>query len=100
LEWLKYRVEQYRVSRTNACEAIDDFDELNKLGQGFTSSDPLEKVDAGDGSVPRPTFINQNLKVDYKVKLIMLFKEYVVCFAWNYTKMPRLSTFCDDLSTK
>jgi hypothetical protein len=86
LEWLKHCVEQYRVCRTDACEAIDGFDELNKLGQGFTSSDPLEKVDAGDGSVPRPTFINQKLKVDYKVKLIVLFKEYIVCFAWNYKR--------------
>jgi hypothetical protein len=27
------------------CEAIEDFDDLSKLGQGFTSADPLEKVD-------------------------------------------------------
>ena len=73
------------------CEAIDDFDELDKLGQGFTSPDPLEQVDIGDGSVPRPTFINQNLEADYKVELIALPKEYVDCFAWDYTEMPRLS---------
>ena len=53
------------------------------MGQGFIWADPLEKVDVRDGSVPRPTFINQKLKVDYKVELIVLFKEYVVCFAWN-----------------
>ena len=58
------------------------------MGQGFTWADPLEKVDVRDGSVPRPTFINQKLKVDYKIELIALFKEYVVCFAWNYTEMP------------
>ena len=58
------------------------------MGQGFTWADPLKKVDVRDGSVPRPTFINQKLKVDYKVELIVLFKEYVVCFAWNYTEMP------------
>ena len=87
LEWFKHHLEQYRASKTDVCEAID-FDELNKLGQGFTWADPLEKVDVRDGSVPRPTFINQKLKVDYKVELIALFKEYVVCFAWNYTEMP------------
>ena len=74
-EWLKHHAGQYRASKTNVCEAIDDFNELDKLGQGFTSVNPLEKVDIGDGSVPRPTFINQNLKVDYKVKLIELLKK-------------------------
>jgi hypothetical protein len=41
-EWLKHRVEQYRANKTDVCEAIDDFNELDKLGQGFTSADPLE----------------------------------------------------------
>ena len=81
VEWLKHRVEQYRANKTDVCEAIDDFDELDKLGQGFTSADPLEQVDIGDGSVPRPTFINQNLEAGYKVELIALLKEYVDCFA-------------------
>ena len=71
--WLKHRVEQYRTS-TDVCEDIDDFDELNKLGQGFMSPDPLEKVDIRDGSAPRLTFVNQKLEVDYKVKLIKLLK--------------------------
>ena len=52
IEWLKHHVEQYRANKTDACEAIDDFDELDKLGQGFTSADPLEQVDIRDGSVP------------------------------------------------
>jgi hypothetical protein len=34
------------------CEAIEDFDDLSKLGQGFTSVDPLEEVDIGDGTEP------------------------------------------------
>jgi len=42
LEWLKRRLQHYRTKKTDACEAIDEFDELNKLGQGFTSADPLE----------------------------------------------------------
>jgi hypothetical protein len=36
------------------------------LGQGFMSADPLEKVDLGDGSIPRPTFVNKNLLAEYK----------------------------------
>ena len=39
------------------CEAIADFDDVYKLGQYFMSVDPLEKVDIGDGTVPRPTFL-------------------------------------------
>ena len=58
VEWLKHRVEQYRANETDGYEVIDDFDELNKWGQGFTSADPLEQVDVRDGSVPRLTFIN------------------------------------------
>ena len=41
--------------------------------------------------MPRPMFINQNLEADYKVELIALLKEYVDCFAWDYTEMPGLS---------
>jgi hypothetical protein len=52
VEWLKHRVEQYWANKTDACEAINDFDELNKLGQGFMLADPLEQVDIGVGSVP------------------------------------------------
>jgi hypothetical protein len=52
VEWLKHRVEQYHANKTDACEAIDEFNELDKLGQSFMSADPLEQVDIGDGSVP------------------------------------------------
>ena len=51
-------------------KAIEDFDDLDKLGQGFTSADPLEKVDLGDGNIPRPTFVNKKLLADHKVDLI------------------------------
>jgi hypothetical protein len=57
IEWLEHRVDQYRANKTDACEAIDDFDKLDKLGQRFTSVNPLEQVDIGDGSVPRLTFL-------------------------------------------
>ena len=63
------------------CEAIENFGDFDKLGQGFTSADPLEKVDIGDGSIPRPTFVNANLSIDYKADLIKLLKKYVDCFA-------------------
>jgi hypothetical protein len=43
------------------CEAIEDFDEVEKLGQGFSSADPLEEIDIGDGITPRTTFVNKNV---------------------------------------
>ena len=73
------------------CEAIEDFDDISKLGCGLTSADPLEEVDIGDGSVHRPTFVNKNLDPAFKAELIKLLNEYVDCFAWNYHKMSGLS---------
>ena len=45
-------------------EAIEDSDDRDMLGQGFASADPLEKVDIGDGTIPRPTFVNKNLSAE------------------------------------
>lgn len=64
---------------------------MDKLGQGFKSVDPLEEIGVGDGTIPRLTFVNKNLKDNYKVVLIELLKEYVDCFTWEYHEMPGLS---------
>jgi hypothetical protein len=90
IEWLKKCVEQYRSEKNDICEAVDDFSDVEKLGQGFTSADPLEEVDIGNGAVPRPTFVNKNLDASYKAKLMDILKEYVDCFAWSYSEMPGL----------
>ena len=68
------------------CEAIEDCDDLDKLGQGFISADILKKVDIGDGTIPKPTFVNKNLSVEYKADLVNLLKEYVDCFACSIMK--------------
>ena len=85
-EWLQQCIEHYRDKANDMWEAIEDLGDLDKLGQGFTSADPLEKVDIGDGSIPRPTFVNANLSNGCKADLIKLLKEYVDCFAWNILK--------------
>ena len=90
-DWLMERIEHYRSRMNDMCEAIEYTEDMDKLGQGFTSADPLEKIDIGDGSVPRPTFVNANLSAEYKADLIKLLKEYVDCFAWSYSEMPGLS---------
>ena len=61
-----------------------------KLGYGFTSADELEEVDISPGDKPRPTFISKKLNPDSREPMIALLKEYSDCFAWDYTKMPRL----------
>ena len=92
-EWLQQRIDQYRARTNDMCEAIEDSGDLDKLGQGFTSADPLEKVDIGDGTIPRPTFVNKNLSAEYKADLVNLLKEYVDCFAQKYHEISDLS--CD-----
>jgi hypothetical protein len=42
------------------CEATEDFDEVEKLGQGFSLDDPLELIDIGDGITPRPTLVKKH----------------------------------------
>jgi hypothetical protein len=88
-EWLQQRIDHYRAHKTDTCE--EDLDDLGKLGQGFTSAGPLEEVDIGDGTMPRPIFVNKNLDPIFKLELIKILKEYVDCFAWNYNEMPGLS---------
>ena len=42
LEWLQQRIEHYRSQENDMCETVEDFDDMSKLGHGFTSADPLE----------------------------------------------------------
>jgi hypothetical protein len=70
------------------CEATEDFDEVEKLGQGFSSADPLEEIDIGDGITPRLTYVNNNMSLDHRDAIIKLLKEYVDSSTWNYREMP------------
>jgi hypothetical protein len=90
-EWLQQRIDHYRAHKNKTCEAIEDLDDLGKFGQGFTSADPIEEVDIGDGTVPRQTFVKKNLDTTFKLELIKLLKEYIDCFAWTYNEMSGLS---------
>jgi hypothetical protein len=55
---------------------MDQFiEDEGKLGHGFTSLDELEKIDLGDGSKPRPTYISAKLEEDYNKELIALLKK-------------------------
>ena len=72
-------------------EAIEDFQERENLGHGFTHVDPLEEIEIGKGDRSRPTFVSENLLADYKKQLIELLKEYSDFFAWEYHEIPGLS---------
>jgi hypothetical protein len=61
-----------------------------KLGYGFTSADELEEIDIGPGDKPRRTFVGTKLRPCVREPMIALLKEYVDCFAWDYTEMPGL----------
>jgi hypothetical protein len=91
VEWLWHRTEQYRSTTNDMCETIEDFDEVEKLGQGFLWADPLEKIDIGDGITPRPTFVNKNMSLEHKNAILKLLRDYIDCFAWNYHEMSGLS---------
>jgi hypothetical protein len=80
-----------RSSNSSMGDMIEEFRDLDKLGHGFTSVDPLEEIDIGDGKTPRPTIVNKTLETDPRNEMISLLKEYLDCFAWNYTEMPGLS---------
>jgi hypothetical protein len=81
VEWLQKRVEHYWANKNDMCEAIEEMENLDKLGPGFKPVNPLEEIDIGDGVTPRPTFVNKNLSDDYKNNLVEFLKEYVDCFA-------------------
>jgi hypothetical protein len=57
------------------CEAIEDFDEVEKIGQGFLSADPLEEIDIRDGITPRLTFVNKNISLEHNDAIIKLLRD-------------------------
>jgi hypothetical protein len=91
VKWVQHRTEQYRSITNDLCEAIVDFDEVEKLGQGFSSADPLEEIDIGDGITPRLTFVNKNMSLERKDAIIKLLINYIDCFTWNYREILGLS---------
>jgi hypothetical protein len=87
-----YGIERNNISLLRTmCEAIEDFNEVEKLGKGFASVDPLEEIDIGDVITPRPKFVNKNMSLEHKDAVIKLLRDYVDYFAWNYREMSGLS---------
>jgi hypothetical protein len=66
LEWLSRQTVEYRSYTDDAMGMVEDLDELGKLGRGFSSMEDLEKVDIGDGVIPRPTYVSACLSMSEK----------------------------------
>jgi hypothetical protein len=66
LEWLSRWTSEYRSSKNYAMGVVEDLDELDKLGLGFSSMDDLEKVDISDGVVPQLTYVSAHLNTSQK----------------------------------
>jgi hypothetical protein len=79
-----------RSSNSSVGDIIEEFRDLDKLGQGLTSVDPLEEIDIGHCKTTRSTFVNKTLETNPRDEMIDLLKEYTDFFAWNYTEMPVL----------
>jgi hypothetical protein len=67
LEWWSRRIAEYHSYMDDAMGVVVDLDELGKLGRGFSSMDNLEKVDIGDGVIPRPTYVSAHLNTSQKI---------------------------------
>jgi hypothetical protein len=80
LEWLSRQTTEYHSYMDDAMGVVEDLDELGKLGRGFSSMDDLEKVDIGDGVVPRPTYVCARLNIGQKLEIIELLNAYTCCF--------------------
>jgi hypothetical protein len=80
VEWLYHRTEQYRSTLNDMCDDIEDFDEVEKLGQCFSSTDPLEEIDIEDGITPRTIFVNKNMSLEHNGAIIKLLGDYIDCF--------------------
>jgi hypothetical protein len=66
LEWLSRWTVEYYSYMDDAMGVVEDLDELGKLGRGFSSIDDIEKVDIGDGVIPRPTYVSARLNMSQK----------------------------------
>ena len=54
------------------------------------TEDKVVQVNMGNEANPKPIFISDSLSSQEKEDLILLIREYIDVFAWNYEDMPGL----------
>ena len=52
------------------------------------TEDKMIQVNLGSRDQPKPIFISESLSPTEKKELIVLVREYINVFAWNYQDMP------------
>jgi hypothetical protein len=91
ITWLQGWVNKYHSEVNGMCEAVDDFDDIGKLGQGFMSIDKLDEINMGGEMDKRLTYINAGLYGEQRHKMYELLRGFIDCCAWTYKEMPGLS---------
>jgi hypothetical protein len=91
LEWLHCLTGEYHPGQNDTGGLVEELENEGMLGQGFLSMDRLDEVDIRDGMVHRPTYVSANLSELQKEQVHCVIKEFVDCFAWEYTEMLVLS---------
>jgi hypothetical protein len=91
IEWLVGRTPKYCLAKDDIGEMVEGFNDVAKLGHGFSVVDELDEIDLRDGVVHWPTYVNRNLICEQNEEVHELLKGFVSCFAWEYTKMAGLN---------
>jgi hypothetical protein len=86
--WLQERTTEYKARKDGNRELVEDFDDVGKLGQGFLAMDNLQEDNLDEGNNMKRTYISPNLSQE---QMCFMLKEFMDCFAWDYTEMPGLS---------
>jgi hypothetical protein len=81
IRWLPQCTTEYQAMTGGMSETVEDFDDVVKLGQGFSTIYELEEVDLGTGGISRLTYINACLTSNEKDNLHEVLREYAGCFA-------------------
>jgi hypothetical protein len=90
IKWLARRASEYHLAENDMGEIVEGFEDVGKLGHGFTVVDELDEIDLGDRITKRLTYLSKNLTQKQKEGMLLLLKEFVGCFAWEYMEMPSL----------
>jgi hypothetical protein len=63
IEWLKCRMEEHHLWENDVGGTVGDFDDVGKLGCGFTVVHALEEINLGTDGAHRPMFVNAGLNI-------------------------------------
>lgn len=86
------QVENQATDINDYVEEMADEKQWYELGRypKYQSQDPLQEINIGSESDPRPIFVSQFMAEEDKFGMVDLIKEYSDCFAWSYHEMPGL----------